>query len=161
MNRMSVFEVAGLGPAGRVWCVPGSMESEFVDSGVEHREMLTNLISQIHLESRGTYGARRVHAELTLGRGVEVGHNQVELLMRRAELKGVSGRRKIKRIRADDISTDLVKRDFARQGPNQLWVTDTTEHPTREGKVYCCVILDVYSRRVVGCVNGGRKLTPT
>ncbi|MCY1658241.1 IS3 family transposase [Dietzia sp. SL131] len=132
-----------------------------MDSGVEHREMLTNLISQIHLESRGTYGARRVHAELTLGRGVEVGHNQVELLMRRAELKGVSGRRKIKRIRADDISTDLVKRDFARQGPNQLWVTDTTEHPTREGKVYCCVILDVYSRRVVGCVNGGRKLTPT
>ncbi|MCT1514749.1 MULTISPECIES: DDE-type integrase/transposase/recombinase [Dietzia] len=70
--------------------------------------------------------------------------------MRRAELKGISGRRKFKRIRAVDISTDLVKRDFARQGPNQLWVTDITEHPTREGKVYCCVILDAYSRRVVG-----------
>ncbi|TCJ70515.1 UNVERIFIED_ORG: integrase-like protein [Dietzia maris] len=70
--------------------------------------------------------------------------------MRRAELKGISGRRQFKRIRAVDISTDLVKRDFARQGPNQLWVTDITEHPTREGKVYCCVILDAYSRRVVG-----------
>ena len=112
--------------------------------------MLTDLISKIHVESHGIYGARRVHAELTLGRGVVVGHNQVELLMRRAELQGVTGRRKWKRIRADDIATDLVERDFSRAGPNQLWVTDITEHPTREGKVYCCVILDTYSRRVVG-----------
>ncbi|WDF35293.1 transposase (plasmid) [Arthrobacter agilis] len=78
--------------------------------------MLTDLISQIHIESRGIYGARRVHAELTLGRGVEVGHGQVELLMRRAELQGISGRRKWKRIRADDISTDLVKRAHHARG---------------------------------------------
>ena len=51
--------------------------------------MLTELISQIHLESHQIYGARRVHAELTLGRGVVVGHNQVELLMRRAGLQGL------------------------------------------------------------------------
>jgi putative transposase len=44
----------------------------------------------------------------------------------------------------------LVERSFARSGPNQLWVTDITEHPTREGKVYCCVVLDTFSRRVVG-----------
>ena len=119
------------------------------ERGVRHA-MLTDLISQIHIESRGIYGARRVHAELTLGRGVEVGHNQIELLMRRAGLQGISGRRKWKRIRADDISTDLVKREFGREGPNQLWVTDITEHPTREGKIYCCAILDTYSRRVVG-----------
>jgi putative transposase len=118
------------------------------ERGVRHA-MLTDLISQIHTESRGTYGARRVHAVLTLGRGVVVGHGQVELLMRRAGIQGISGRRKWKRIRADDISTDLVKRDFGRQGPNQLWVTDITEHPTREGKIYCCAILDAYSRRVV------------
>ncbi|MDN5548761.1 MAG: IS3 family transposase, partial [Rhodococcus sp. (in: high G+C Gram-positive bacteria)] len=43
-----------------------------------------------------------------------------------------------------------VKREFGREGPNQLWVTDITEHPTREGKIYCCAILDTYSRRVVG-----------
>ena len=48
--------------------------------------MLTDLITQIHTESNGTYGIRRVHAELTLGRGVQVGHNQVELLMRRTGL---------------------------------------------------------------------------
>jgi transposase InsO family protein len=112
--------------------------------------MLTDLITQIHTESYGTYGARRVYAELTLGRGVEVGHNQVELVMRRAGLQGVSGRRKWKRIRPDNIATDLVERSFNRDGPNQLWVTDITEHPTREGKVYCCVVLDTYSRRVVG-----------
>ncbi len=112
--------------------------------------MLTDLITQIHVDSYGIYGGRRIHAELTLGRGVIVGHNQVQLLMRRAGLAGITGRRKWKRIRTDDIATDLVERDFSRAGPNQLWVTDITEHPTREGKIYCCVILDTYSRRVVG-----------
>lgn len=112
--------------------------------------MLTDLITQIHTDSHGIYGGRRVHAELTLGRGVIVGHNQVQMLMRRAGLAGLTGRRKWKRIRTSDIATDLVERDFTRAGPNQLWVTDITEHPTREGKIYCCVILDTYSRRVVG-----------
>ena len=45
---------------------------------------------------------------------------------------------------------DLVNRDFGRAGPNQLWVTDITEHPTREGKLYCCAILDAFSRKIVG-----------
>jgi len=56
--------------------------------------MPTNLITQIHTECHGIYGARRVHAELTLGRGVQVGHNQAELLMRRAGLQGITGRPK-------------------------------------------------------------------
>lgn len=112
--------------------------------------MLTDLITQIHVESHGIYGGRRVHAELTLGRGVLVGHNQVQLLMRRAGLAGITGRRRWKRIQPDNIASDRVERQFNRAGPNQLWVTDITEHPTREGKVYCCVILDTYSRRVVG-----------
>jgi transposase InsO family protein len=47
-------------------------------------------------------------------------------------------------------SARLVKRQFTADGPNRLWVTDITEHPTREGKVYCCVVIDVFSRRVVG-----------
>jgi transposase InsO family protein len=70
--------------------------------------------------------------------------------MHRAGLQGVTGRPKWKRIKPDNIATDKVERDFARSGPNQLWATDITEHPTREGKVYCCVVLDTYSRRVVG-----------
>ncbi|MCM0622758.1 IS3 family transposase [Nocardioides sp. BSK12Z-4] len=112
--------------------------------------MLTDLITQIHVESHGIYGGRRVHAELTLGCGVVVAHNQVQLLMRRAGLAGITGRRRWKRVLPDNIATDRVERQFSRSGPNQLWVTDITEHPTREGKVYCCVILDTYSRRVVG-----------
>jgi putative transposase len=111
---------------------------------------LTDLITQIHTESRGIYGGRRIHAELTLGRGITVGHGQIELLMRHAGLQGVTGRPRWKRIKPDNIASDRVGRDFARAAPNQLWVTDITEHPTREGKVYCCVVLDTYSRRVVG-----------
>ncbi|MBZ5736203.1 DDE-type integrase/transposase/recombinase, partial [Nocardioides sp. TRM66260-LWL] len=70
--------------------------------------------------------------------------------MRRAGLQGISGPKKWRKIKPDTVATDLVQRDFNRNGPNQLWVTDITEHPTREGKVFCCVVLDTYSRRVVG-----------
>ncbi|GIU98111.1 MAG: transposase [Actinomycetota bacterium] len=112
---------------------------------------LTDLVTEIHLASRQTYGSIRVHAELTLGRGIAVGRHQVELVMRRAGLRGVVGRRKRPRIdRPDAIAADLVDRSFARNGPDELWVTDITEHPTREGKVHCAVVLDAFSRRVVG-----------
>jgi transposase InsO family protein/transposase-like protein len=112
---------------------------------------LTDLVTEIHAQSRETYGAIRVHAELTLGRGINVGHNQVGLVMRRAGLRGVMGRRKRPRIeRPDAIALDLVERSFARDARDRLWVTDITEHPTREGRIYCCVVLDVFSRRVVG-----------
>jgi putative transposase len=112
--------------------------------------LVTETIRQVHLASRGTYGYRRVHAELTLGRGIVVGHGTVELLMARAGLKGVTGAPKGRRPRPDLLATDLVDRRFTREGVDQLWVTDITEHPTREGKVYCAVVLDVCSRRVVG-----------
>jgi putative transposase len=91
-----------------------------------------------------------VHAELVYGQGVTVGHNTVSLLMRRARLTGLPARTRGKRTRRLVTVTDLVRRDFRRDRPNQLWVTDITEHPTREGKVYCCVVLDAHSRRVVG-----------
>jgi putative transposase len=112
--------------------------------------LVTETIRQVHLASRGTYGYRRVHAELTMGRGLIVGHGTVELLMVRAGLKGVTGAPKWRRARPDLLATDLVDRRFTREGLDQLWVTDITEHPTREGKVYCAVVLDVCSRRVVG-----------
>ncbi|GLY92595.1 IS3 family transposase [Actinoallomurus iriomotensis] len=111
---------------------------------------LTHLITDVHQSSRGIYGARRVHAELRLARDIVVGHGAVELLMRRAGLCGAMGRPRWRRTKPDQIAKDLVDRQFARTGPNQLWVTDITEHPTREGKVYCAVVPDAYSRRVVG-----------
>ena len=111
---------------------------------------LSDLIGTVHQASRGTYGRPRVHAELLHNHGVIVGHNTVGLLMRRSGLSGLPKRRRGYRIKQVPTSSDLVKRNFHRDGPNQLWVTDITEHPTREGKLYCCVVLDTFSRRVVG-----------
>jgi putative transposase len=80
-----------------------------------------------------------------------VGHNAVGDIMRGLGLKGLPRRRlprgaKLSRF----MSLDLVGRKFRRDRPNELWVTDITEHPTREGKIYCCVVLDTFSRKVVG-----------
>ena len=112
--------------------------------------LLTDVIREVHTTSRETYGRRRVHAELTLGRGLAVSRGTVELLMHRAELKGVAGRPRWVRANRDAIATDLVDRRFTQTAQDKLWVTDITEHPTREGKVYCAVVLDAFSRRVVG-----------
>ena len=112
--------------------------------------LLTDIIRRVHLESRGVYGARRVHAELTLGLGTVVGRITVEILMRRASVRGISGRPRFRHVPNVATAADLVDRKFERDRPDQLWVTDITEHPTREGKVYCAVVLDVFSRRVVG-----------
>lgn len=111
---------------------------------------LSDRIAVIHDASHGTYGSRRVQAELVHAHGVTIGHNTVALLMRRAGLSGLPLRRRAKTVPASVTITDLVRREFARNGPNQLWVTDITEHPTREGKLYCCVVIDTFSRRVVG-----------
>jgi hypothetical protein len=111
---------------------------------------LTDLIRQAHAASRGTYGIRRVHAELTLGQGVVIGHQAVELLMRRAGIQGISGRPKFRRVPGVATAADRVERRFHRDDADELWVTDMTEHPTREGKVYCAVVLDAWSRRVIG-----------
>ena len=89
---------------------------------------LTDLIVQVHQDSRGTYGALRVHAELRLGQGILVGHNAIALLMRRAGLAGATGRPKWRHAKPDQIAADLVDRQFSRSGPNQLWVTDLERH---------------------------------
>ena len=70
--------------------------------------------------------------------------------MRRAGIAGVSGRPRFRRIPNVATAADLVERRFWRDEPDRPWVTDITEQPTREGKVYCVVVLDVWSRRVVG-----------
>jgi transposase InsO family protein len=111
---------------------------------------LTDMIREVHTMSYGTYGAKRVYAELVLGRGIQVGHNAVAMLMQRAGIAGRNGARKRYGILSLATADDLVDRMFVRERPNELWVTDITEHPTREGKVYCAVVLDAFSRRVVG-----------
>lgn len=81
---------------------------------------LTDMIRGIHTTSRGVYGARRVHAELLLGRCLVVGHGAVELLMRRAGLVGLPGSRRRRPVADTPCAADLVDRKFTRTGPNQL-----------------------------------------
>jgi putative transposase len=81
---------------------------------------LTEMISRIHVDFRGVYGYRRVHAELTLGHGITVGTEAVWLLMRKAGLQGISGRPRYRRIPNNQPTTgDLVERDFAPDQPDR------------------------------------------
>lgn len=113
---------------------------------------LTEQITEVHAWSRGTYGAPRVHAEL-VERGVRVGHNRVARLMRLAGLQGVSrrkGTRTTTRTASDRPAPDLVDRDFSADGPDRLWVADITYVPTWAGFLFLAVVVDAWSRRVVG-----------
>jgi len=109
-------------------------------------------IRGIHAHSRGTYGAPRVHAELA-ATAVRVGRKRVARLMRMADLAGVSRRkapRTTRRTKGESIAPDLVQRCFTAKVPNQLWVADITYVPTTTGFLYLAVVLDVFSRRIVG-----------
>jgi len=119
------------------------------DRAVADAALHTQIV-EIHTMSRGTYGVPRVHAELRLGRGVRCSRKRVARLMRLARLQGVYRRRGKQRRPAPAVHDDLVRRRFVAEAPDRLWLTDITEHPTREGKVYCAAVLDVYSRRIVG-----------
>ena len=113
---------------------------------------LLERIETIHEESRGTYGAPRIHADLQ-AQGIGVGRKRVARLMREAGLEGVSRRRRVRttsRNRDARPAPDLVERDFAVTGPNRLWVADITYVPTWTGFLYLAVVLDAWSRRVVG-----------
>jgi len=115
--------------------------------------ILTNTIVDIYRMSRCSYGSPRVHAELRLGLDTFCSRKRVERLMRQAGIAGIY-RRRHKGCTRRDLravpSDDLVNRAFDPTGPDRLWVMDVTEHPTDEGKVYLAVVLDAFSRRVVG-----------
>lgn len=114
--------------------------------------VLTMKIHEIHHESRGTYGVPRVHAFLS-HEGIGVGRKRVARLMRKAGLEGISRRRKHGTTKRDSDARpapDLVERSFAATGPDQLWVADITYVPTWSGFHYLAVVLDVWSRRIVG-----------
>ncbi len=114
--------------------------------------ILTDRIRWIHLRSRGTYGSPRIHAELR-DEGVHVGRKRVARLMRAAGLQGVSRRKSTRttiRQPGAQRAPDLVKRDFTVDGPNKLWVADITYIRTWAGFLYLAVVVDAWSRRVVG-----------
>src|SRR5262250_1521262 len=109
-------------------------------------------IQAIHRESRGTYGVPRIHAELA-DRGIHVGRKRVARLMRGAGLQGVSRRKAFRTTVRDETARpapDLVERQFTAVGPDRLWVADITYVPTWAGFLYLAVVLDAWSRRVIG-----------
>ena len=119
---------------------------------------LSREIAQIHEQSRGTYGARRVQAQLRVD-GSGVSQRRVARLMRAGGLQGVT-RRRVTTTRRDPqatVAADQVRREFHAEEPNRLWVADITYVPTAEGFVYLATVLDVFSRKVVGWAMSARQ----
>jgi putative transposase len=110
-------------------------------------------VRTIHASSRETYGAPRVHAELRAS-GEKHGRKRIARLMRAAGLVGASRRRSglttTRRDKDAKPAPDLVDRNFITSRPNQLWVADITFVPTVTGFLYLAVVLDAWSRRIVG-----------
>ena len=117
---------------------------------------LSAQIGAAHKGSRGIYGSPRVHRELK-AKGVKVGKKRVERLMHE---KGLRGRCKRRFVRTTDsrhdqpIAPNVLDREFEREAPNQAWVGDVTFIWTAEGWLYLAVLLDLFSRRVVGWAAG-------
>jgi putative transposase len=113
---------------------------------------LVERIARLHQESRGTYGARRIHAALHR-QGSQVGRKRVERLMRTQRLSGAVPRKRVRttiRVPGVRAADDLVLRDFAPSAANQLWVADIKYVPTAAGWLYLAAVVDCFSRRVVG-----------
>jgi putative transposase len=128
------------------WCERPRSVRAIADDGLLGR------IHEVHSRSDGTYGAPRVHADL-VEEGWTIGRKRVARLMRLAGLRGVSRRRWITTTRRDPEARpapDLVARQFVAREPNRLWVADITYIPTWSGFLYWAVVVDTFSRRVVG-----------
>jgi putative transposase len=113
---------------------------------------LTAKIALIHRHSQGIYGSPRVHAQLH-AEGDTVSRKRVARLMRLAGWQGVSRRRFVtttQRDRDARPAPDLVQRRFEASAPDRLWVADATYIPTWAGFLYLAIVLDVFSRRIVG-----------
>jgi len=145
----------------RVLKVSPSGYYEWLDRPPSRRSIddavLVERIRKVHADSDGTYGRPRVRAEL-IDQGVCVSGKRVARLMRCNAIRGVSRRRAfIVTTRRDERqrpAPDLVKREFIADGPNQLWVADMTYVPTWAGFIFLAVVLDVWSRRIVGWAIG-------
>ncbi len=114
---------------------------------------LTERIKKIHADSDGTYGARRIHAELRLEHGIRVGRKRVERLMKAASISGLLPRkRRSTTVRLPGVraAADLLERDFRPDGPNQTWSADITYISTWEGFMYLAHVQDLFSRLIVG-----------
>src|ERR1044071_7146237 len=119
---------------------------------IANRELLSD-IRRVHADHRGRYGAPRIHAELR-AEGHSVSRKRVERVMRRHGIRAQAPRRY--RVCTTDskhslpVAADLLDRNFAAEKPDQVWLADITYIPTSEGWLYLAVILDLFTRKVVG-----------
>lgn len=117
----------------------------------QNRELAAKIV-EIHEESRCTYGSPRVHAELR-AQGIEVNHKRVERQMREMGLQGRAKRRFRRTTDSNHdqpIAPDRVQRRFEVDEPDRVWVADITYVWTVQGWMYLAVVLDLFSRRVIG-----------
>ena len=110
-------------------------------------------IHKLQKDGRGVYGSPRIHDALGKA-GVQCGKKRVERLIRRNGVRAKQGK-KYKPVRTDSshklpVAPNVLGRQFHRQAPNDAWVADTTYIATNEGWLYLAVVLDLFSRRVVG-----------
>src|SRR5262245_25569423 len=128
------------------WCQRSPSERAQRDAALKER------IRTIHESSDGTYGRPRIFAELK-EEGERIGEKRVGRLMKAEGLEGVTRRSRVfttRRNRDARPAPDLVERNFHAAGPNQLWVSDITYIRTWSGFFYLAVVMDVWSRRIVG-----------
>jgi putative transposase len=119
-------------------------------------DALADRIAAVHKASKETYGAPRIHAELAED-GINVGRKRIERLMKAKGLRGVSRRKFVVTTERDPRArpaSDLVDRNFYADAPNVLWVADITYVPTWAGFLYLAVVLDAFSRRIIGWAMG-------
>jgi transposase InsO family protein len=122
-------------------------------SGCENRELkLVRTIEEIHKSSRGTYGSPRIYAQLK-GMGHEVSKTKVERMMRRHGIRAKTKRKF--RVTTDSkhkmpVAPNLLERNFSPENPNRVWASDITYVWTKEGWLFLAVIIDLFSRQVVG-----------
>ena len=139
--------VLGVSRAGfYAWCSREASET------ATRRETLTEQVSEIHAEVKGRYGSPRMHAEL-VDRGHACCVNTAARVMREA---GIAAKTKRKFRQTTDsnhphpVAENLLDREFEPEEPNASWVADVTDIPTREGWLYLAVVVDLFSRMVVG-----------
>ena len=152
----TMARVLGVSPSGfYAWRQRGGSARERSD------EALTARVRAIHAHSRGSYGAPRIQAELA-EQGLAVSRKRVARVMRQAGLAGVSrrkGPRTTRRNAQARPAPDLVEREFHADAPDRLWVADITYVPTLAGFLYLAIVLDVFSRRIVGWSMTGHLRT--
>jgi putative transposase len=118
----------------------------------QEEQQLAEEVAQVHQESRGTYGSPRVHAEMR-ARGRKVSRKRVARLMKKQKLQARKRRRSVRTTdsnHSNPVAPNVLERDFSPDKPNSTWATDITYVWTGEGWLYLAVVLDLFSRMVVG-----------